>query len=419
MYEDMEKKELVIITNCTYPVPTATGVISLRFSDFLKEKYNIRIITLQEGNHVYNGEYISGNRVYSITNWRWKKAYIYKEKTTKSYGIKKKIYSFASCFLRVVGKVDSTFFHLDNRGFYEKKALNILKRLGEEEKIDVIISVSSPIEAHFAAKTYKEIHPEVVWLSYWGDLFSGSNYKLNIFYSHKRMCEMERQLLEKSDLVLTTPEIFRTYAGYNVQTKIKILPYTLKESILYEDNSTNLHENEKAKFVYMGSLNFKMRNPEFLLKLFIHPGIRGELHLFSDGCSDIVQKYTEMSNGRIIAHGKIGSEELYEELKKAHVLVNIGNSVSTSVPSKVLELMSYRKPILDIYYPGQESSVLSKYPICLRICMNECTEQAVDKINIFISEIENNNVVSLETMRNTFSEYFEEKERAILLNILE
>ena len=51
----------------------------------------------------------------------------------------------------------------------------------------------------------------------------------------------------------------------------------------------------------------------------------------------------EAKKHRVICHGRKSLNETKDELRKAHILVNIGNRMTNQVPSKIFEYISTKK----------------------------------------------------------------------------
>jgi len=411
------KKEMVIITDLYYPKTSATAALALNCVDYLDDEYNIRIIAVQEGNYKASGMKIGGAFLYTLSQWRLKWAQLAEERARISKGVVCLINRCSYFLARCVGRVQSLFFVLDNRWWYQRKAYSTLKKLEKEKHIDSILSVSIPIEAHIAAEKYKKQHSEIWWVSYWGDLFACDNCKLNIFISLSSMKRLERRLIHNSDAVLTTEEIVdilkQRVMAEDVK-KVKSVPYVMKQSILDDGFVSSTPMGDIVNCVYMGSLYKDIRNPEYMLKLFAsEKNTRFILDLYTEGnCDNIVHKYVNKSEGKIAEHGLVSPKKLLNILKNAHVLINIDNTISTSNPSKLLELMSYKKPILDFCYNDREG-IIDQYPLAIKIKKDTDFDEALKKMNFLIdSDIATK--VDAKYMMDKFGNYTEKNVSCII-----
>jgi hypothetical protein len=78
--------------------------------------------------------------------------------------------------------------------------------------------------------------------------------------------------------------------------------------------------------------------------------------------------------------------ELTEKIAEADVLVNIGNLVSTMVPSKIFEYMSYGKPIISTFDIENEPSAeyLCNYPLSILLDGKSSPEENAAKLRKFM-----------------------------------
>ena len=403
------KKQLVIIVGNCYPIASANGNLALKCAQYLKKDYNIRIIAVKQSssNAV---DFDMGDNIKLYTSGRFRLDWYNKHRRLyfASQGIMKKLYN-ASCFLaRVLGKIDSTFFHIDNMWWYRNSAYKLLEKLNSEEKIDTIISFCMPIESHLAAMMFKQKHNDILWASYWADDFAVKSNKKNIFISLKKLKKIESDILDKSDVIFSTEEIscfLRKYLNKN-QDRLIPVPYTICAS---KANKTSIKcNNSNVTCVYMGTLYKNIRNPEFLLKTFSDPllkDIRLLLYIRGD-CNDIVEKY-ERNNSNIMVSDFIPKKQLEKVINDSDILINIDNVNCNGKPSKLYELISYRKPIINFSF-NEDLGDLSNYPSKLQISMQGNTHDAANEVRKFISsEAFSNLVINAEQIEQLYYHHTE------------
>ena len=136
----------------------------------------------------------------------------------------------------------------------------------------------------------------------------------------------------------------------------------------------------KIKIVYAGALNSVIRNPEYTLSVLSKVDII-TLYLFQSGdCDSILRKY---SSNNIRINGLVKRDNYLSLIsKEADILLNIGNNSDLQAPSKMLELLSTGKPIINFYFKkDNQYRMIEKYPLGLNIGRNE--ENAIDKVYSF------------------------------------
>jgi glycosyltransferase involved in cell wall biosynthesis len=103
--------------------------------------------------------------------------------------------------------------------------------------------------------------------------------------------------------------------------------------------------------IYAGNLLGRIRSPEALFtnldRIAYNTSRRISFDLYGqmDAVSETILK-SKIRHFDFINHGWIAEEELHGVLRKADILLNIGNEEKHLIPSKMFKYMSYGKPIL-------------------------------------------------------------------------
>lgn len=381
------KKKMVIIAGNCFPVGDANGNLIIQCANYLKEIYDIKIICIREEFKDIIGEKRQEFQVYTLGQLRLSLAEVSEKKYKEcNKAANKSIWLLTNFFFRGLGKIESLFFTIDNRWWYQKKAYKLLEKIYDLEKIDSVLSLNDPIEAHIAAYKFKQKHNEVKWISYWADLYACKVNKLNLFVSLKRLMKLERKLLSASDEIMSTVEVKRTLKKRypDIENKIMDIPYTIRKLNIVK--SEKHKQNNNIDFIYAGTFYKDIRNPEFLLKVFMELPSNYRLHLFAAGnCQNIIDFYKKKMKDRLIEHAQLPLNDLTKYiLNEGDFLINIENNISTSNPSKLYDLLSYNKPIIDFCYFSSQREALGKFPAAISIMINSDIEQTVLSIKKFV-----------------------------------
>jgi hypothetical protein len=125
---------------------------------------------------------------------------------------------------------------------------------------------------------------------------------------------------------------------------------------------TELYDDERINIVYTGALYKKIRSPLQALKMFsrlIEEDKRIILHFYINGdCSPIVNNYCEKYPDNIINHGSVHTGFAKAAIISADLLLSIGNSDITQLPSKIFEYISTGNPVVH-FYSNQDDPVIS------------------------------------------------------------
>ena len=146
---------------------------------------------------------------------------------------------------------------------------------------------------------------------------------------------------------------------------------------------------KKTNLVYAGLFYRDIRNPEKMLNILSRLSSECEIKLFGQGCEDIVDEKKKLfDKSTINLGGLISHEECLNEISKADFLINLGNSITNQMPSKVFEYISFGKPIINFYFTEEDMclKVFKSYPLAFNINVNNYTEEDVKNLNKFIYE---------------------------------
>jgi hypothetical protein len=299
-----------------------------------------------------------------------------------------------------------------------KKAQKLLKI----KSYDALITVSLPFTDHLVGYRIKKAYPDLFWIVDIGDPFSwmkttpvnnsGIYSKINL--------KAEKAILNLSNVVsVTNKNTSRLYADFLglSETKIKIIPpvvhFRLKEKM-----ETGSENKSRGKFIlsYFGVLYSEIRNPDGLL-LAIDQVIKFdkeiqnkiEIHFWGEyhSCLKSFQKYPQLEK-YLFFHHTVSKDEAIKAMCNSSILVNIGNVTDYQLPSKVIEYIALKRPILHFYSIGSDSSldILRKYPFSF--CCNPWNELDIMALTSFIKS-SNSVSISEETIVNLIEEYTPEK----------
>lgn len=271
-----------------------------------------------------------------------------------------------------------------------EKMVEAAMKICARVKIDAIVCMYFPLETVIAGYRMKQLYPDLEFIIYELDsvadgIAGSSKWGNHIVLSFKRFLN---KIYYKADLVLILKchqtYWMREHSRYREKMEIVDLP------LLTETCQPKKVDAEKmTRLVYSGTLDEKYRSPEVLLQVLlgIDDNIDWNLDFYSKGCEAILERYSNQNN-RIICHGYVEQNILESAVSEASFLINIGNKVSNSLPSKVITYMTYGKPI--IHFSLQENDIceeyLANYPATLIIKHNMSRNEAIEKVGAFIKK---------------------------------
>jgi len=177
----------------------------------------------------------------------------------------------------------------------------------------------------------------------------------------------------------------------------------LKEMSLPKMKKTTI----KKTLIYAGLFYKDIRNPEKMLNILSKLSSECEVKIFGQGCEDIVSEKKNLFNkSSLNIGGLISHDECLKEISKADFLINLGNSITNQMPSKVFEYISFGKPIINFYFTEEDMclDVFKKYPLAFNVNVNNYTKEDIEKLNKFINE-NNGKLLSYEEATKNLKDY--------------
>ena len=390
------KKHLVIVCGILYPNPSPTGLCAARYASLLTGCYDIEYISLSANGNEEIGFY-EGCVVHTITSKRMRWEHHSPKVIAK--------------LIHLVGSSQLKLSLMGNMGWFVDAAYKKLEEINTKKKVDVILTVCSPFQAHMAGAKFKKSHPEVRFCSYTVDPFASKSRIVPFFRSHQDFVALEREVSSKPDCLFLSEEAINIrsdiYGGLN---NTIALPYLLPDS---KEFSGGMFDNDHIHCVYAGSFYMDIRNPEFMLKVFSSLTKKKIiLHLYCSGCEDIVDWYK--TNPNIIVNGYVSQEELQKVYASCDILIGVGNAMNDFLPSKTYEYLALRRPVVFFNPKGFDNHVLAIYPHSLQISDETPVGEAVKRFEEFISR-EKGKTISKEELQSLYKKNTPSYIREILL----
>ncbi len=270
----------------------------------------------------------------------------------------------------------------DSNCLWQTPAVKAAGRLLEEHRYDAVVSVSIPFTSHLVAHRLGAQLRNAAWLVDVGDPFSFMDQctpNNTALYRGKNTTWEHRIFRGSSAVSVTSDETAHRYRDLfpDCADKIHVIPPLATQPCGPVNRQL---QSKPLKLVYTGTLYRDIRNPTFLFELFgeilnSSPRRGLELHLYGlvNDCSDIVATYQRKFGSALRVHGTVPPPAAQQAVANADVLVNLGNSTSYQLPSKIVDYAATGKPILNLTTIDQDSSAafLRTHPATLTVRHNE------------------------------------------------
>lgn len=407
--------QILIVTTKFFPYGSATsGVVGNLAQSLVNRGCGVKIIALTRYNKSLKDNYWQGIPVH----FEYAPSLITKEQVFKEWRTHF-IRTLHGISLRFIDKLLQLLYKKYNHYTISYSQLRAYKASLRKESLndyDICIATIMPIEALYAAILYKKYFKKIGIYQldpYWNnDDFPLENSEMRKSF--------EYSLVMESDLCLTTPIIQKINTKEFPELKEKYLSVEfpcIRRPICEEIKKID----SRIHCVFVGMLYLEIRPPEKVVDI-ISALVSQDIifDFFGDGQNLVTQSRNyEKAKNRILLHGVITSEEAEKERVKADFLVNIDNTSTVLVPSKIFEYISTGKPIINFYFSKESQTLkyLEKYPLCINIYLYDDYKNNAVLIDDFIRNHQDERI-SFDTIRNIYWENTPECVSEQLINIL-
>lgn len=386
----MNKKHIAVLSTLYYPDMGAPSACIDKYVRALGDVYLFHIITRTD---CIDFEPCKEYDVRYITSFRHRLTLKCRDSINKGHNVF--LYKVILGIINVCKLIQTQYSFPSAQRWEVNQYAKQLDKLDKEVGVNAVFTVSNTAFPQLAALRFKKQHLEVKWLSFFYDPYS-SHY---IYYKYKLIKPIwrslnknkEQEIYDTADAVLLSSELYRF-----VPQHFRINP-TKCHPLLYPLNVFNCKQNKDktqssatCKLFFAGMFYKKIRNPEYMLSILSNVNdITFDMYVGKGECEDILNKYTK----RNIHREEFVSHDRYVEMicNEYDVLVNVGNVSTLQAPSKMLELLSTGKPILNFYFAkDSQYEMIEKYPLGLNIGYQELG--AVEKVEQFCHEVKGKSI---------------------------
>ena len=279
-----------------------------------------------------------------------------------------------------------------------RKALEALQSMPQGTSV---VSVSPTFTAALVGHTVMQKH-KGRWVIDMGDPFSlALESPANNFMLYNRLNRLiERRLFSgASAIALTNQKVCRAYGAQYPESarKLSVIP-PLVSAVEFAKKKSEPQKNDALRLVYSGKLYKNLRRPDVLLEIFERLckqkfELKIELHFYGqteEGLKDF-ESVSYLLEKYIFLHGPVSREIACQAIESATAVINLGNSNPLQLPSKIVEYMSYGKPILNLIQTPADPSLelLGSYGHALTILKGrQSIFEQVDLVADFLRKVE-------------------------------
>lgn len=231
---------------------------------------------------------------------------------------------------------------------------NMAVQLIDKNTISVVVAVNYPGETLLAMKRLKKRY---------GDKIRTVMYPLDVSYINPYCGRLERKLSSYfcpkfmkscsvyADVLLTLENALKTYETHysaDERSNFRLCGIPMLEPREMENDPATPDE---IHFLYSGTLQKQVRDPDLAFSVINKIAQNTASRVYFDLCGQIdnqsKQSYQKAKTMfELVEHGWVQEKQLRTFLRKADVLISLGNTESHLIPSKLFTYMATGKPII-------------------------------------------------------------------------
>lgn len=282
----------------------------------------------------------------------------YKEKKAKEVTVKK--YNQFVIFIMNIYRFLLSYL-LDGRTlFMSRKIANYLLKNAERD-VNLFISFSTPFMDIYAASLYRS-KAKITQCTFVAD--SGDPYYYCLQTSRAFYFKYIEKWVYKYQDKLTIPmEAAKpAYTPIIEDSKIRIIP----QGFNFDDTPLAEYKvNEVPTFSYAGVFYMDIRNPKFLFDYLVSLKTEFKFRIFmrmsTPQVEYFIDKYKPILGEKLEFVYGLDRKSLIYELSKSDFLININNTMTSQLPSKLIDYGIAKRPIFSCDSTTFDSSLFDKF----------------------------------------------------------
>lgn len=400
----------LFVINTFYPESVAASAIVMNLADHLiNSGYQVDVLTLRKDESISEFETFNGINIFRVVDYNLlSRGYVEDVLKGKfSFFFKFKIvrnYFWGKLFRPIQMKITRDNIVTNRTRLYKKR----LEELITDNNYKSIVTVNGDLSGAVAATQLKIEKKNFRFIFYQVDPYTN-----NYVYSNKnkpKRYQIEKEIFKYSDGIIMPSSnyldvITNKFEEYN--NKISIVEFPKIQKLNYKPTVDDiLLDKNFVNIIYTGMLYKDIRNPKYVLELLTKINM-DNIKIYFVGCSipEDSSELVKRMRDKIYIINRISQQAVSNLLLNSDILINIGNSVVNTFPSKLFEYFSSGKPIINFYKSTSCPTLMysKKYPEILNIYEEYANiDDNANKIEKFI--FDNHKKVQYNVVKEIFSE---------------
>ncbi|WP_034536980.1 hypothetical protein [Carnobacterium inhibens] len=405
--------KIVFITNSYYPYFSAIGKCIYNLVTEMKNEHEVIVLSNMNMSGLSEEDIFDGHKVMRVRTKDMKQ----RDEINKfNHNDKLFINTINSVKMLTLRTLDYLKIISGSTTIQKSLTKEYLRVLSSLKNVDIIIPTCYPFEAIIASQTYKKKYNKnikVIPLLF--DKYSDSptlhRNNLNKNLKYKKHLALEEEIIKDAEKVFYVDSWIDHMENHFSKFSEKLVHIEHPLIINYAPKLLDKKIESNSNFIdiiYTGVLDKKVRPPFKTLKIIskiLEKNKKFRFHFYVLGnCDKELNEYHIKYPQNIFNHGQVQSDIALSKIMESNILLSIGNTDVSLIPSKIFEYMSCGKPIIHFYTSEEDRiiSLLKEYN--LGYCVKQDEGSNEYKINQIINffEVNKANNVSFDEVEQIF-----------------
>lgn len=251
----------------------------------------------------------------------------------------------------------------DQNGFSDMVTALVLGRglreLRREWPFDAVLCSMEPFPSALAVHSLREVRRLLYLMDPPAITCGGSLPPLR-----KRMLP---KILADQSLVLTTPFIREALEKLNNRANFREVGFPMVKAHTVPLRRTE--DRDRVDLLFCGWLYSDIRSPRYFLDIVSKLDERFRVIFMGKECELLRQRFDFTTRAEVVTLPQQPYHAALEAMADADILINIGNCVPVHMPSKTLEYINSRKPMVNFHklHDCPTLHYTKRYPLCLNL----------------------------------------------------
>lgn len=254
------------------------------------------------------------------------------------------------------------------------RAVRVIRNLHRKYDFDVAIAFCAPFWS--VKSVMRAMLPGVTGIIIQLDPWGLHEMEIRVCSDPQKRIRQETALFKQADHILTTRPLLKQYEQNEAYRpflgKMEWMDFPNIRKVWTAGKNPIDFDRNYTHILFAGMMDDRYRNPACFLQLaekLIEQNVKIRVHFLGTNLSDRLFEYAGRYPENIVLHGSVPVDDAFAAMQACDFLLNISNTISNMVPSKIFDYFSLGKPMINVQKIADcpAAEYMRRYPLCFNI----------------------------------------------------